>query len=125
MTRQRVLMGAGLLALLAGANIVVGLVGNPPTAALVLIVILGLADLGALSAWLAGRSRRAAMWVAVIAAAAAALLAVLALFIPTVPSSERIFFVVFIALTVTGAVLVRDELRRQTPGESAAGARVA
>ena len=125
MTRQRVPIGAGLLALLAGANIVVGMVGNPPTAALVIIVILGLADLGALSAWLAGRSRRAAMCVAVIASTAAAMLAVAALFSPTVPSAERIFFMVFIALTVTGAVLVRDELRRQTPRESAAGPRVA
>jgi hypothetical protein len=43
------------------------------------------------------------MWVVVIASAAAALLAVAALFMPTVPSAERIFFVVFIPLTVTGA----------------------
>src|SRR4051794_37640972 len=76
MSNRSVIIGSGLLVVLAVAGAVTVLVSDPPLAVLAIVLACSVVTLGALGMWAAGRSRRPAMWVAVIATAVTALLCV-------------------------------------------------
>ena len=125
MSNRRSMVGAGLLGLLAVVNIVMILVHDTPPEVLTILAILHLALLVALGVWVAGRSRRIAMWVAVVAAGLSALMSIPPLLMPDFSLGDKSYFVLFIVLTAAAIFLVRGELGRSAPSARRSTARVA
>jgi hypothetical protein len=116
MGSQRAVIGAGLLAVLAIADIISVLATYTPLAILVIIVALSLITLGALAMWATGRSRRPAMWTAVASMSVAALLGIPPMLFPDMSVGARAYFAIFIVLTIAAIILVRGELTRAAQG---------
>src|SRR4051794_11353848 len=116
--------GAVLPAVLALIVILFPIVTEAPTDQLVVGLVVGVLILVALGLWAAGRSPRAAMWVAVVLSGLSALAALPPLFLPEVPGWAKVVMVVYVVGVIVGIVLVRGELGRRTTAPGV-GARVA